>query len=163
FVTGLIGNLAANVCQRTLDRLSPRAEEFFRNHHLTELTGQCIRLIIRSFAAGGRDPEDLRHLNALASKAPAAWRELAPSGDPRTRSRFKGILEPSLHEFIADARKPALRADAWHEFLIAIDHRNIDTRFRDRRLSGQLAKALQQRFGEALREALKRDFVSGGE
>lgn len=156
FVANLVAGLVSTQIQRWSDRRLPAVQEFFRNHDLAELTGQAIGMILWA-AARSAPVEDRGVVERLAKKAPRAWTRLSTS--PESALSFAPLFEQNLKEFVREPSRPALSHETWREFIrdVAEQEPNWSTA-----TETLVLESLSRRFAEALREALKHDFVSDG-
>ncbi|MBX3322688.1 MAG: DUF2610 domain-containing protein [Phycisphaeraceae bacterium] len=131
--------------------------DLYRNHDLSRLVGQCIRLsLLRHAETIGRSGVQ-RDLTRLAETVPDRWEALAAAGDARVMrlgdaqlSRF--ILEPDAAALSADEFGALLRDWRRQANLHALSEADLDA----------AAAAISRDLGITLREALKSDFQRGG-
>lgn len=138
--------------QRRLDGV-----DVLRNHDLSALVGQCVRLAMLKHAEKVTDSAQARALQTLARSAPFHWERLTRGPDPR----IAALAEPELLRFVQNRREVALDHDTW--FVLLQEWRSMAGRDMpsDDTLDGA-ARVLAEDFGIALRESLKTDFTKGG-
>lgn len=157
-LAGVFGNAAYDRFQRWEASRLPVVSEFFRNHDLARLVGQAIGMTLRASADGLSAP-DARLVYALAGRAERDWPNLA--GGKRVRRLLGSLSEGQLVAFIRDPTRPALteaQADLLHP-----QNLGAAPAFTDPASAPKVRGALIGRFGEALRQAAKRDFGRGGQ
>lgn len=132
--------------------------DVYRNHDLSALVGQCVRLAMLRHAERVQDSSEAFTLRNLARSAPAHWNRLTLDGDPR----IVALAESKLSTFVQDQRQ-ALHPAIWLELLQewrggGETGRKLPS---DTTLLGG-AQVLAEDFGITLRESLKTDFTKGG-
>jgi len=178
---GLLLSIAANHIAAAVERkMASRlraSSTFFANHDLTRAVGQSLRLILLD-AADPRPGDRLGRiedagaqdwLRRNAGRAPDVWDNLSKyeasktSDDPDLpASVFGPLFEGTLWTFVERRDQLALPADAWIAILRLLDPGGICP-FEAGTPDGEaLIHRLNTRFGEALWEYLKDDFVNGG-
>ncbi len=156
FLANLVAGLVSNQIQRWSDRRLPAVQEFFRNHDLAELTGQAIGMILWA-AAKSAPTEDRGTVEQLAKKAPRAWTRISTSSD--ATSAFAPLFDRNLTEFVREPSRRALNPETWQEFIREVAGKNLSWSPATETL---VLESLSRRFSEAIREALKHDFVADG-
>lgn len=156
FLANLAAGLVSTQIQRWSDHRLPAVQEFFRNHDLSMLTGQAISMII--WAASKSAPaEDRGAVERLAKQAPQVWMRI--SNSPESAPAFAPFFEQNLTEFVREPSRPALSHETWREFIRDVVGEEPSWSPATETL---VLESLSQRFAEALREALKHDFVANG-
>jgi uncharacterized protein len=160
--TAILGNAAYERFRAwELERL-PTVREFFHNHDLARLVGQSIGMTLRACEADLPDG-DARVVHRLALRAERDWPAIA-QGD-RARQWLARIQDDRLLALIRDPTHPAL-SDEQTAVLLDLLYSNDQEQvlaFADPANGTLVRERLGRRLGEALRQALKRDFARRGE
>jgi len=161
-VAAVLGNRAYDAYRTWEDARLPSAGEFFRNHDLTRLVGQSIGMTLRACEPELPDA-DARTVHRLAERAERDWPEIA--AQEYARERLPEIRDARLLAFVRDPQRPALSDDQVADLLALLHPDDLDEapEFADPATGPRVRQAIARRFGEALRQALKRDFAHRGE
>jgi tetratricopeptide (TPR) repeat protein len=161
-VAAVLGNRAYDAYRTWEDARLPSAGEFFRNHALTRLVGQSIGMTLRACEPELPDA-DARTVHRLAERAERDWPEIA--AQEHARERLPEIRDDRLLAFVRDPQRPALSDDQVADLLALLHPDDLDEapEFADPATGPRVRQAIARRFGEALRQALKRDFAHRGE
>lgn len=182
FLVGLMGNLTANKLQRSLDSLPRDALTANRNHHLADLVGESVRVLLLLLVDSqppppGMSKEDFQQsvtdpakgpLADMAAAAPEFWRGLVLATDPAKSKAFAALCEPELSAFIIDPEAVAMDAGSWDRFLneLHIFARNKTGRsgvpFGNPADRNATTAMLSTQFGRSFRETLKWDATHDG-
>ena len=179
---GIAGNLWAAWIQYKLDTWPRNALAAPQNHHLANLVGEAVRVILLLLVDSkppphGMSKEDFSGSVTGAAKGPLTdmaaaatdfWRGLVLDADPKKVEPFAGLHEPALSRFIIDPRALAMKEDAWVQFLEDLN------KFAQKK-TGRTAEPfdhpadrtatiamLNEQFGRSFREALKWDSTHDG-
>ncbi len=162
-IAGVLGNVAS---ERYLDwekaRL-PSVENFFRNHDLSKLVGQSLAMVLYSVSERLIDKTDRLTTLDLAQNLEQNWPTIANSA--WANDWLANIKDDQLVAFIRDPQKPALTEEQVAALLRKInpnqpDH---DPVFTNPANAYTVRQEIINRFGEALRQGLKRDFANDGQ
>jgi tetratricopeptide (TPR) repeat protein len=156
FLANLVAGLISNQIQRWSDRRLPAVQEFFHNHDLAELTGRAIGMILET-EAKSIPAEDRGTVEWLAKKAPSTWTRISTSSE--AAPAFKSLFERNLTEFVRAPMRRALTPETWKGFIREVAGKDPSW---SPPTEVVVLEALSRRFSEALREALKHDFVADG-
>jgi hypothetical protein len=160
--TAVLGNAAYERFHAWETARLPSVREFFHNHDLARLVGQSLGMSLRACEADLPDG-DAGIVHRLARRAEQDWPAIAQSD--RARQWLAEIQDDRLLAFIRDPARPAL-TDAQTAVLLELLHPDDlgqAPAFADPASGALVRERLGRRFGEALRQALKRDFARRGE
>jgi len=160
--TAVLGNAAYERFHAWETARLPSVRAFFHNHDLARLVGQSIGMSLRACEADLSDG-DARVVRRLALRAEEAWPAIAQG--ERARKWLAGIGDDRLLAFIRDPARRAL-SDQQTAVLLELLHPDDLEQvpaFADPKTGALVRERLGRRLGEALRQALKRDFARRGE
>jgi hypothetical protein len=146
------------------------SKTFFSNHDLSKAVGQSLRLILLDAA----DSQDGDHLPRVSSENARNWlREHADSVPDRwgdfvateacnPNSPYKALFEKTLWRFVEKRDAPVLAQGLWEKVLTYLNGGTTLPFASDDAAMDAIEERLNSRFGEALWEYTKNDFVNGG-
>lgn len=79
FAAGVLGNVVADRYLKWESSRLPAVKDFFHNHHLTELVGQSLGMVLRAAAAELNDAADGRNVYRIARHIETNWTAIAAS------------------------------------------------------------------------------------
>ncbi|MFK7884358.1 MAG: hypothetical protein AB8F26_09290 [Phycisphaerales bacterium] len=149
--------MASERISRHLDQSRQYGLDIYRNHDLTRITGQAIRVLVLQQAGQAESEEQGYLLKTFADEFPAHWTQLVDDKDPRIQL----LSEPELAEFIATPRAESLNTDVWRS-IISSEQKHILSQQPSSNTISKVSDSLASSFGISLREALKEDYFRGG-
>ena len=163
FAASLLNSVVADRYLKWESSRLPAVKDFFHNHHLTELVGQSLGMVLRAAASELKDAADGRTVYRIARHIETNWTAIA--GSAAAQRWLFGIQDRQLVAFVRDPHKPALTHRQANE-LLSLANPDVPGELPAFRDASSLAVVREQiivRFGEALRQSLKRDFAQRGE
>ena len=163
FAAGFLNSVVADRYLKWESSRLPAVKDFFHNHHLTELVGQSLGMVLRATASELKDAADGRSVYRIARHIETNWTAIARSA--AAQRWLLGIQDRQLVAFVRDPHKPALTYRQANE-LLSLANPDVPGELPAFRDASSLAGVREQiivRFGEALRQSLKRDFAQRGE
>ena len=162
FLLGVFGNIVADRFLKWESKRLPPVKDFFQNHHLAQLVGQSLGMLLRTVSAELKNSADAKTAYHLAKNVEAHWTTISVS--ETAQRHLIALQDRELVSFVRDPKKPALnhrQADALLSLINPDAPGDLPT-FQDDISHTTLREQIILRFGEALREALKRDFAQDG-
>lgn len=146
------------------------SKTFFSNHDLSKAVGQSLRLILLD-AADSQPGDHLprvsseiarQWLRKHADSVPDLWSRFVAVEGPNPDSPYRSLFERNLWEFVKNRDAPALKQGLWGDVLKYLNDSNPLPFADDDPAMHAIEERLNKRFGEALWEYTKDDFVNGG-
>ena len=146
------------------------SKTFFSNHDLSKAVGQSLRLILLD--AADSQPGD--HLPSVSSEiarqwlrkhadsVPDLWSDFVAKEACKPDSPYKAVFEKTLWRFVEKRDAPVLAQGLWGKVLTYLNGGTTLPFASDAAAMDAIEERLNSRFGEALWEYTKDDFVNGG-
>ena len=146
------------------------SKTFFSNHDLSKAVGQSLRLILLDAAdsqPGDHLPrvssENARNwLREHADSVPDRWGDFVATEACNPDSPYKALFEKTLWRFVEKRDAPVLAQGLWRHVLRYLNGGDPLPFACDSAAMDAIEERLNSRFGEALWEYTKDDFVNGG-
>jgi hypothetical protein len=182
FMASVVGNLLANACQDALDSWPRDALTANHNHHLADVVGESMRVLMLVLAESAPPPPGWSLaefpfsvtpgaralLVDIAAEVPGFWRYLVTTRSEEVLAEFKGLLEPDLSRFVIDKEAAVMSPASWSRLI------ERTASWSSQRNGAQERKALSAsdvdvtvrmlgaQFGRSFREALKEEGTRDG-